>query len=111
MISIIFLFSQKISDLNIKLANLATKAELKAEYDKILKLQQLDLSSFHDKSHFEDDGTQNYLAFQPTYFKTVARSNKITIWKSKGLSGESFKPPLTSDNSFTYIILIMVKYE
>ena len=39
MISIIFLFSQKISDLNIKLANLATKAELKAEYDKILKLQ------------------------------------------------------------------------
>ena len=36
-------------DLNTKLATLATGAELKAEQDKILKLQMHDLSYFHGK--------------------------------------------------------------
>ena len=38
---------------------LAGKAELKAEQDKIVKLQAFDSSHFLGKSHFEDDGTQN----------------------------------------------------
>ena len=33
------------------------------------------------------------------YFKTLSNSNKITAWKSKGLSEESIKPPSTNDNS------------
>ena len=42
-----------------KLATLATKAELKAEQDKFVKLQVLDSNYFFGKSHYEDDGTQN----------------------------------------------------
>ena len=45
---------------------LATKSELKAEQEKMIKLQEFDSSYFGGKSHFEDD-TQNYLVFQPMY--------------------------------------------
>ena len=51
------------ADLKIKVATLATKVELKAEQDKIVKLQAFDLSCFCSESHFEDDGTQHYLVF------------------------------------------------
>ena len=45
------------------------------------------------KSHFEEDGTQNYLVFQPMhrYFKRIASvggGNYIYFWISKGLSDE-----------------------
>ena len=56
------------------------------------------LSFFGCKSHFEDDGVQNRLVFQPIhrYFKTVSASNSnILSWKSKGFSGKSIKPPTT----------------
>ena len=48
-------------------------------------------------------GSQAYLIFQPVhrYFKTVINTNYISLWKSKGLSSESIKPPTTSDNSLT----------
>ena len=51
-------------------------------------------------SHFEDDGAQNYLVFQPIhrYFKTAgANDSNILSWKSKGLSDESIKAPTTSN--------------
>ena len=50
-----------------------------------------------------DGGSQAYLIFQPVYryFKTVTNTNYISLWKSKGLSSESIKPPTTSDNSLT----------
>ena len=57
----------KISNLNTKLATLATKAELKAEQDKIMKLQGFDSHCFRSKIHFQDDETQNYSVFQPIY--------------------------------------------
>ena len=40
-----------------------------------------------------EDGSQAYLMFQPVYryFKTVANTNYISSWKSKGLSAESIK--------------------
>ena len=52
------------------------------------------------------DGFQAYLMFQPVhrYFKMVTNTNYISSWKSKGLSGESIKPPTTSDNSLNPII-------
>ena len=53
------------ADLDKKVGTLATKAELKAEQDKITKLKAFDSSYFCGKSHFEDDGTQHYLVFQP----------------------------------------------
>ena len=61
------------------------------------------MSYFIGKSHFEEDGTQNYLVFQPInkYFKVITNTDYISSWKSKGLSAESIKPPTTSDNSLT----------
>ena len=57
------------------------------------------------KSHFEEDGKQNYLIFQPLIrsFKvnTIANTDYVSSWKSKGLSAESIKPPTTSDNGLT----------
>ena len=57
------------------------------------KLQTFDSIYFRGKSHFEEDGTQNDLVFQPMYryFKRVAgvgTGNYIYFWKSKGLSDE-----------------------
>ena len=67
------------------------------------KLKTFDLSYYIGKSYFEEDGTPNYLIFQPMskYFKLVTNTDYISSWKSKGLSSESIKPPTTSDNSLT----------
>ena len=65
---------------------------------------------FFGKIHFEEDGTQNYLVFQPMnkYFKVIADKKYVSSWKSKGLSDESIKPPATSDNSLTPLLIIVV---
>ena len=49
------------------------------------------------------DGFQAYLIFQPVYkfFKTIGNTDYISSWKSKGLSAESIKPPITPDNILT----------
>ena len=57
-----------------------------------------------DKSHFEEDGTQNYLVFQPMhrYFKRVSGAgcgNCIYCWKSKGFSYENITAHSTTDCS------------
>ena len=57
-------------------------------------------SYFCGKSHLEDDGTQNWLIFQPIqkYFKTVSTTDSnILSWKFKGLSDENIKPPSRSN--------------
>ena len=46
---------------------------------------------------------------------TIINTDYILSWKSKGLSGESIKPPTTSDNSLTpelncYGIKMRVKF-
>ena len=58
--------------------------------NELQKLQKcfLDSICFRGKSHFEEDGTQNYIVFQPTYryFKRVSDvgiGNYIYFWKSK----------------------------
>ena len=35
------------------------------------------------------------------YFKMITNTDYVSLWKSKGLSAESVKPPATSDNSLT----------
>ena len=68
------------------------------------KLKTFDSSYFIDKSHFEEEGTQNYLLFQRIVrcFKVITTTaDYIASWKSKGLSAETIKPPTTSDNSLT----------
>ena len=64
------------------------------------KLKTCDSDYFIGKSHFEEDGTQNYLVFQPIN-KVITNTDYVSSWKSKGLSAESIKPPTTSDNSLT----------
>ena len=61
--------------------------------NELKKLQKFDAAYFRGKSHFEEDGRQNYLVFQPMYryFKRIAgvgSGNYIYLWKSKGLSDE-----------------------
>ena len=87
------------SSLNRKITSNKTK-HLHVE-NELNKLKTFDSSYFIGKSHFEEDGTQNYLLFQPIarYFKVITDTNYISSWKSKGSSAESIKPPTTSDNS------------
>ena len=53
-----------------------------------------------------EDGSQTSLIFQPVhkYIKIIANTKYISEWKSKGLSDESIKPFLTSENSLTPLI-------
>ena len=53
--------------------------------NKFRKLKTLVSIYFRGKSHFEEDGTQNYLLFQPMnrYLRVGASINQIVLWKSK----------------------------
>ena len=66
----------------------------------------MDSNHFRGKSHFEEDGRQNYLVFQPLnkYFKIITDIRYISSWQSKGLSDETIKPPAISDDSLTPLI-------
>ena len=61
------------------------KEELKAEQQKLLKFQTFSLSYILGKNIFINDGTQNYLMFNPLYYilKTLSGAEKISSWKSK----------------------------
>ena len=61
---------------------------------------------FRGKSHFEEDGTQNYLVFQPVkrYFKKitgVGNGSYNSFWKSKGLPDENINSVAASNHSIT----------
>ena len=75
--------------------------------NKLNKLKTFDSSYYSGKSYFEEDGTSNYLIFQPLnkYFKAGYNNLYYVLsWISKGLPNESIKPPTTSDNSLTPIL-------
>ena len=94
-------FDAKLSSLNRKITTNKTK-NLLIE-NELNKLTTFDSSYFISDSHVEEDGTQNYLVFQPLskYFNMIANTVYVSSWKSKGLSAETIKPPATSDNSLT----------
>ena len=75
------------SSLNKKITQNKTKL---FQYE-LNKLKTFNLSYFIGKSHFEEDGTQNYLLFQllNKYFKVITNTDYISSWKPKGLSAES----------------------
>ena len=71
------------------------------------KLEAFDSRYFLGKSHFEDNGTQDYLVFQTVYrdFKTVsANDSNILPWKSKRLSDEYNKPSTTSNKMLNPLV-------
>ena len=71
---------------------LSHEHKLKQRKDTINDLQRV-ASYFRRKNYFDsDDGTQNYLVFQPMYkyFKTSIKcsTNYVSSWESKGLCNE-----------------------
>ena len=59
------------------------------------KLQKFDASYLRGRNYFVgNDGTQNYLVFQPMpkYFKMISNAKRISSWKSKRLFNEIIKP-------------------
>ena len=90
----------KLSNLNGKITQ--NKSTYLLVENELNQLKTFDSGYFIGKSHFDnEDGTQNYLVFQPLnkYFILITSTDYILSWKSKGLSSESIKPPTTSDNS------------
>ena len=74
--------------------------------NELKKLQKFDAVYFRGKSHFEEDGTQNYLVFQPIYryFRRiigVGSVNYIYFWKSIGLSDERLNSNTASNYKST----------
>ena len=76
------------------------------------KLETFDSVYFRGKSHFEKDGTQNYLFFQAMYryFRrtvSVGSGNYIYYWKSKGLSDER----INSITASSYKVTSQLSYD
>ena len=95
-------FDAKLSSLNNKITQNKTK-HLLVE-NELNKLKTFDSGYFIGKSHVEEDGTQNYLVFQPIYryfkaFFITQSLEHVSERKCKGLSNESFKAISTPDNS------------
>ena len=65
------------------------------------KLKTFDLGYFIGKSHFDEDGAQNYLVFQPILEYFTQNSNWITKWKSKRSSNENLEVISTSVDTLT----------
>ena len=98
------IFDNTVSSLVSKIAE--NKVKSKSIENELKTLKTLDLSYFIGKNYFEEDGSQNYLVFQPIsrYFKIISNTKFISSWKSKGLSDETIAPYATSDNSLTPLI-------
>ena len=94
-------FDNSVSNLDRKTA--ANKKKITSNENKLKKVKTFDSSYFSGRSHFEENGAQIYLVFQPInkYFKVIASTDYVSSWKSKGLSNETIKLPATSDNSLT----------
>ena len=97
-------FDNTVSSLNNEIT--VDKTKNQSIENELNKLKDFEPSYFISKSHFEEDGTQNYLVFQPLnkYFKVITNTDYVSSWKSKRLSAETIKPPRTSDNSLTQIL-------
>ena len=82
-------FEAKVSSLNRKTG--ANKSKHLLVEKELKKLKTFDSSYFIGKSHFEENGTQNYLVFQPIkkYFKVIANTVYVSSWRSKELSAET----------------------
>ena len=104
-------FDAKLLSLNRKITQNKSK-HLLVE-NELNKLKPFDSGYFIGNSHFGEDGTQDYVVFQPMYryFKMITNIDYISSsWKSKGLSDESFKPPTTSDKSLNPALNYYVLY-
>ena len=70
------------------------------------KVKKFDLNYFKGKSHFGEDGAQNYLVFQPMkkYFKRIAgvgSGNHLYFWKTKGFCDDRINSNTASNHTIT----------
>ena len=84
------------TDFDAKLSRINRKITENKTEDALFKNKLNQLKTFHSDyfigmSHFEEDGTQNYLVFEPLNkcFKVITNADYISPWKSKGLSAQS----------------------
>ena len=97
-------FDAKLSRINREIKE--NKTENLLVINELNKLKTFDSGYFIGKSHFDEDGTQNYLVFQPMYryFKLITNTSSILSWQSKGLPNENIDSPTTSlSPSITYV--------
>ena len=93
-------FDDKLSNLNRKLTK--NKADHVLVQNELNKLKTFDSSYYISNSYFEEDGTPNYLIFQPIfrYFKFNNYSTVfISSWKSRGLTDGTTESHSTSNIS------------
>ena len=77
-------FDAKLSTINKK--NTTNKTKHLLVVNELKKLENFDAAYFRGKNYFEEDGTHNYLVFQPVYKYFEKAGDKVFSWKSKGLS-------------------------
>ena len=97
-------FDARMSILDRKIT--ANKSKYLIVENELKKLKISDWSYFLGKSYFAEDGTQNYLVFQPMYryFKQIAgvgNGSYIYYWQSKGLSDGKINSSKTANHSIT----------
>ena len=83
----------KKTEFDAKLKGISDRVTLNKSKDllvesEVKKLKKFDVAYFRSKNYFDDDGTQNVLVFQPLYKYFEKTGNKVSSWKSKGLSDE-----------------------
>ena len=105
-------FDPKLSSLHRKITSNKTKNLL--VQNELNNLKTFDSSYFIGKSHFDKDGTQNYLVSLPLmkFFKLNTNTLPILSKQSKGLSNENIDPPTTNISPSIYYVgnRIIVKF-
>ena len=74
------------------------------------KLKTFDLSYFIGKNYFEEDGTPNYLIFQPLlrYFKLNNKNSAfISSWKSRDYLMKQLNPHQISTSYLIFMIVVI----
>ena len=96
-------FDAKLSSLNRKITGNKSK-HLFVE-NELKKLKTFDSSYFIGKSHFEEDGTQNCLVFQPInrHFKVIDNTDYVSSGNLK-----DYLPKLL--NHLLYLIIVLLQY-
>ena len=96
-------FDGKLSSLNGEI----TKNKIKhlLVENELNQLKTFNSSYFIGKSYFEENGTQNYLVFQPInkYFKVITNTDYVSSWKSKDYL-------LKVLNHIQHLIIILLQY-
>ena len=96
----------KLSSLNRKITSIKTK-HLLVE-NELNKLKNFDSSCFIGKRHFEEDGTQNYLVFQPIYmyFKSLLLPNMLNMFQKENLKDYLVKVL----GQFLRLIIVLIRH-